>query len=244
MNQPFRIALWSGPRDIATALLYAFAQREDTSVTDEPLFGYYVGFSGIDLPFRDEVIKRMEIDPQKILSMLVNCDLNTPNLFIKNKSNQAVGLQWDFMLNFKNVFLISSPDRMILANDIELEEQELLDTCFEVQYHQILYLIQLGVEPIVIDTDDLLGNPESMIRLLCKKLNIDYDQSMLSWKVGSKEFESLPSRNWCANIHESVDFKSVPNHLKLLTAKQEELRDECLPYYEKLRKYAIKTSIL
>src|SRR5690606_39236952 len=119
MNQPFRIALWSGPRDIATALLYAFAQREDTSVTDEPLFGYYVGFSGIDLPFRDEVIKRMEIDPQKILSMLVNCDLNTPNLFIKNKSNQAVGLQWDFMLNFKNVFLISSPDRMILANDIE-----------------------------------------------------------------------------------------------------------------------------
>ncbi len=235
-----RIALWSGPRDVATGLLYSFSQREDTAVTDEPLFGYYLGFSGIDIPFRKEVLEKMEIDPHKIIDMLVNCDLNKDVLFVKNKSDQAVGLQWDFMTHFDNVFLISHPARMILANDIEKEEQLLLDTCYEVQYHQVLYLIQLGIEPIVVDTKDLLEQPDVILAQLCKKLNLMYNSKMTKWPKGEKDVESLPSRNWCAHMHETGSFKDIEKDLKILTPKQEELLEECMPFYERLQKYAIK----
>lgn len=237
--EPKRIALWSGPRDIATAVLYAFAQREDTTVTDEPLFGYYLGFTGIDIPFRQEVIDKMEIDPHKIIDMLVNCDLNKDVLFVKNKSNQAVGLQWDFMTSFDNVFLISHPSQMILTNDQEKEEQFLIDTCYEVQYHQILYLIQLGIEPIVIDASDLLSEPDVVLAKLCAKLGLNYSSKMLKWEEGEKTFESLPSRNWCANLRTTKSFRDIEKPLKVLSPKQEELMEECMPFYERLKKYAI-----
>lgn len=239
-KRPKRIALWSGPRDIATGMLYSFAQRDDATVSDEPLFGYYLGFSGIEIPFRKQVLEKMEIDPVKIIDMLVNCDLNKEILFIKNKSDQAVGLQWDFMTSFDNVFLISHPKRMILSNDQEKEEQQLLDTCYEVQYHQILYLIQLGIEPIVIDSDDLIKNPDVILSSMCAKLGIPFQSKMLKWEKSEKEVESLPSRNWCKNMHNTSSFKDVDQLSGKLSIQQEELLEECLPFYERIQKYAIK----
>jgi len=238
-NKAKRIALWSGPRDIATAVLYAFAQRTDTTVTDEPLFGYYLGFTGIDIPFRKEAINKMEIDPNKIIDMLVNCDLNKEVLFVKNKSDQAIGLQWDFMTSFQNVFLISHPKRMILSNDQEKEEQELLDTCYEIQYHQILYLMQLGIDPIVIDTDDLLDQPDAIMAHLCQQLELPFNSKMLKWEKGVKPFESLPSKNWCSNLRKTKSFRDLDKPVRKLNAKQTELAEECMPFYEKLKKYAI-----
>ena len=238
VKNPKRIALWTGPRDLSALLLKSFAQREDTNTVDEPLFPYYVGFTGLDVPFRKELFEKNEHDPIKIIDLLTKCDLNKEVLVVKNKSSQVVGLNWEFMLDFDNVILISDPSSMIKSNIPENEYQTLIDCCYEIQYQQVLYLMQYGIEPIVIDIHRLFKYPKAVLDVLCKKLNLDFDEAMLHLKNEINEL-SLSTRSWAKNVLELDNFKDAEIDSTILPNKYSELEARCEIFYQRLKIYAL-----
>lgn len=238
-KNPIRIALWAGPRDISTLMLYSFAQRQDANVLDEPLHGYYLGYSGQDRIYREEVIQSMDVDPDRILDTLVYCDLNKPLLFIKNITNQIIGLQWDFILNFKNVLLIQSPELMLKKYNQHIPNLNLLDTSYEVQYHLMLYLIEQGIEPIVVEESKLLANPTDQMEKLCKKLNISFDPEMMQWGKGAKSYEGVWAEYWYQKVRETGCFEDYPADVALVPDELEPVQERANPIYEKLKMYAI-----
>ena len=238
VKNPKRIALWTGPRDLSMLLFKSFRQRTDANLVDEPLFPYYVGYTGLDVPFRKELFAKNEHDPIKIIDILTKCDLNKEVLVVKNKSSQIVGLNWEFMLDFKNVILISEPSSMIKSNIPENEYQTLIDCCYEIQYQQVLYLMQYGIEPIVLDLQRLLKHPEAVLDILCKKLNLDFDKSMLSLSNKLGEL-SLSTSNWATNVLDLDNFKDAQIDATILPNKYSELEARCQIFYQRLKIYAL-----
>jgi hypothetical protein len=234
-----RIALWAGPRDVATLLMYSFSSRKDTLVSDEPLHGYYLGFSGQDRFYREDVLRNMELDPVKVMDTLLHCDLSRKYLFVKNVTNQIIGMQWDFLTAFRNIILIQRPEEMIEQYRRHIPGIELLDLSYEVQHHVLLYLIEQGIEPIVILDTDLLHRPMETLDKLCRKLEIPYDPAMLQWPKGTKSFDGIWAKYWYQQVWETTTFSEFrPQHAPLPPELDFMLR-KARPHFDKLLRYAI-----
>lgn len=234
-----RVALWAGPRDVATLLMYSFANRKDTIVLDEPLHGYYLGFSGQDRFYRQDVLSNMELDPAKIIDTLVRCDMSKPNLFIKNITNQIIGLQWDFLLHFKNILLLQNPEQMIVQYRKHIPGISLIDLSYEVQYHVLLYLIEQGIEPIVVLDTDLLSRPMEMLDRICKKLDIPFDASMMAWPSGPKQCDGIWAKHWYEKVWASDTFAAFNPQYEPLPAELDFISRKAHLHFDRLAKYAI-----
>ena len=234
-----RIALWAGPRDVATLLMYSFGNRKDALVLDEPLHGYYLGFSGQDRFYRQDVLSNMELDPAKILDTLLRCDMSKSNLFIKNISNQIIGLQWDFLPKLKNVILLQNPEQMIVQYRKQIPGISLIDLSYEVQYHILLYLIEQGIEPIVILDTDLLSRPMEILDRLCKKLDIPFDASMMAWPQGPKPADGIWAKYWYEKVWQADTFATFKPKYEPLPAELDFIAKKARIHFDRLVKYAI-----
>lgn len=237
-----RIALWAGPRDIATLMMYSFLSRDDAYAIDEPLHGYYLGFSGQDRYYRDDVLKNMDIDPSRIVETLTRCELNKPLLFTKHIANQIIGLQWDFLTEFSNVILIQEPSQMIRAYRKHIPGIDLLDLSYEVQYHILLYLIEQGIEPIVVESSQLVERPMEIMNQLCRKLNIEYRPEMLQWESGAKQVDGIWAEHWYREVWTTERFQDMNDEPEPDAIPKElgGLYEEALKHYLKLERYALK----
>ena len=127
-----KIALWSGPRNISTAMMYSFANRKDTRVVDEPLFGYFLKHTNLWRPSKDEVLSTMEQDPKKILSELTNPKQDQAVFFMKHMANHLIDLDWSFLKGFSNIILTRHPKDVILSYSKHIKNPSMLDLCFEI----------------------------------------------------------------------------------------------------------------
>jgi len=238
MGNVKRIAFWTGPRDAGTALMYAFNQRKDTVIADEPYFAYSLAYTGVNSEIRDEAIEKMDVNPQRISDLLANCDIKKELFVVRNKASQLIGLEWSVLESFKNVFLISEPEKMVRSLRKDSERPTLIDMCYEVQYQQILYLIEKGVEPIVIKWEDILDNPELAIKELCAKLKISFSSEMLEWERGPQDFESLPTKSWAQNIHNSLGFDTISEDVEdEMTEKEKSLTQRSQAFYDRIVRF-------
>jgi len=232
------INLISGPRNISTALMYSFAQREDTKVIDEPFYAYYLDHTGIDHPGREETLKSMSVIPSVILEGIHHLNEKNEIVFIKNMAHHHIGLDWSYLCEWQNVFLIRDPKQLIASfaqvipnptlQDIGLkEESTLLDHVLENGEHK----------PIVIDSNNILSDPDKGIKSLCQKLGITFDHNMLQWTPGPIPEDGSWAMHWYKNVHQSTGFAKQKTSERSLPRNCEELYYNALPYYEKLRKH-------
>jgi hypothetical protein len=240
-NDCVKIALWSGPRNISTALMYSFANRSDTAVVDEPLFGYFLKQTGAWRPSREEVLATMETDPNKVIHSLLEPSTDMPVYFMKHMANQLIDLDLAFVNHFKNVILIRDPRDVLLSYSKQVEEPTLLDTAYKMQADLVDHFNKVGTPFIVLNAKNILLNSEGQIRVLCDKLDIHFQSSMLNWVAGPREEDGVWAKYWYQSVHESTGFGPYREKDEELPSNLSPLYDECMEYYVKLERLQLTT---
>lgn len=237
-----RICLWSGPRNISTALMYSFLQRSDSTVFDEPLYAHYLSKTPARQyhPGAEEVIATMENDGQKVVDDLILGEHSTPVVFFKHMTHHLNDLDWGFLDYTVNVLLTRDPFDMLPSYGAVVETPSLKDVGYKLHLELLEYLQSRGQNPPVLDSKQILLNPKKVLNELCERIGISFQEAMLSWEAGARAEDGSWAKYWYKSVHESTGFgtyvkKSAPfpKHLEPLLAK-------CQPYYEQLSTLAIQ----
>lgn len=235
------ICLWSGPRNVSTALMYSFAQLEAVRVVDEPLYGHYLTVSGADHPGRDDVIAAMNCDGDEVMRVLLERQRQDPSrrLFLKHMAHHLVGLDTSFLELTTNVLLVRDPREMLPSLTIQLPDAGLDDTGLRRQWQLFEGLRDAGTVPVVVDARELLLDPAGVLRALCHEVGIPYSHGMLSWPAGPRKEDGVWAPHWYDAVHKSRGFQpyrpksGFPAHLQALL-------DECEPWYRRLYDHALR----
>ena len=239
MPECLRLSVWSGPRNVSTALMYSFRQRKDTVVVDEPLYGHYLRSTGADHPGAREVIEVMEGDGERVVREVILGPCDRPVHFFKNMAHHLPGLDPAFLDSITNVLLIRDPTEMLPSLTKQLPSPTLRDTGLREQAGILDSILARGEEPIVLDARELLLDPRGVLRQMCARLGIPFEQAMLSWPAGPKPEDGVWARHWYHNVHSSTGFAPYRPRAEPFAERLEPLLKECLPHYERLRGYAI-----
>jgi hypothetical protein len=229
--------MWSGPRNISTAFMRSWGNRDDTIVIDEPFYGHYLAATGAKHPGREEVIAHEECDWRKVAAQLhAPMPPGTRVFYQKHMSHHllpVMGREW--LEGLTHTFLIRDPREMLLSLDQRLEELTLADTGLpqQVDLFEGVRLLT-GASPIVIDSRDLLGNPEGMLRKLCYRLKVPFTPRMLSWPAGRRGTDGIWAKHWYEQVEQSTGFGQYNPKAGELPPHLEALERSCRPYYEQL----------
>ncbi|MFZ1460644.1 MAG: sulfotransferase family protein [Ignavibacteria bacterium] len=237
-----RINLLSGPRNISTALMYSFAQRKDTIVIDEPLYARYLLLTNADHPGREEIISNMETDGDYIINDIILGNYKCDILFIKQMSHHLIDLDESFLENVTNVLLIRNPSQLISSLSQVLNNIEMRDTGIKKQYDLYKKLISLDHKPIVIDSGEILKDPECSLSILCEAIGIPFDKKMLRWNAGKRKEDGIWAKYWYENVHKSTSFEKQKTSSRNLPDEYTSLYDECMVYYNEMFSHSLKVN--
>jgi hypothetical protein len=224
----------------------SFGNRSDTYVSDEPFYGAYLRASGADHPMRDEVIAAMECDWGSVMHTLAGpTPGGAPLWYQKHMWHHMVGpIGYDDFTGFTHAFLIREPKRMF-ASYLRKREGAVFED-FGLERQALFYereAERLGHPPPVIDTNDVLGNPERVLAKLCGELGIAWDPAMLTWAPGRRTTDGPWAPHWYGAVEASTGFGPPENEPVELPDDARSLADRCRPYYERLAAYRITSSI-
>ena len=236
-----RLCLWSGPRNISTALMYSFAQRPDTTVFDEPLYGYYLKqtIAKEYHPGAIEVMNSMECDGSKVVEFMMG-EFDSEVVFFKNMCHHLLDLDTSFMQDTINLILTRHPAQVITSFSKEIPNPSLLDIGMKTQAELLNDLLNRNSYVIVIDSNELLKAPEQYLSLLCSKLDIPFYTEMLSWEKGPKPYDGSWAPHWYSNVHNSTGFQSYEEKALTVPAHLNDLLNEALPYFNQLQSHIIR----
>lgn len=233
-----RISLWSGPRNISTALMYSFAHRPDTIVVDEPLYAYYLKVSGADHPGKEEVIKSMSSDAEKVINEVILGSCEKPVLFIKNMAHHLLLLPNSFTNKLFNLFLIRDPAEMLPSLVKQIPEPVMRDTGLQMQWELYEKLSSKGKTPLVIDAQSLLQDPATILKKICDTIGIPFYENMLNWTAGSIKEDGVWAKYWYHNVHQSTGFQQYSQKHEKVPVRLLPLLEKCTFYYNNLKRYA------
>ena len=236
-----RIAMWSGPRNISTALLRSWGNREDTVVVDEPLYAHYLATTGVEHPGRDEVIASQERDWRRVAqSLLAPLPHGARISYQKHMAHHLLAnIDRAWLDGLTHAFLIRDPREMLASLARVLPEPTLADTGL-VQQHEILSsLVARGEDPPVIDARDVLLAPEPMLRALCERLGVAFSPRMLHWPAGPRATDGVWAQWWYDAVIASTGFEPYRPATARLPERLEPLLEQCLPYYDRLHRRRI-----
>lgn len=233
---------WSAPRSLSTSLMYSFAQRDDMEVLDEPLYANFLRITGVERPYREELLSKMEHNGNKVVNEVIYGPGAKKYRFCKHIAKQRVpGLPQDLMKKGKHFILIRNPlhilpsfDKVVPPSFLELGLGDLVSIYNE--------LTELGKQPPVIDAADLQADPEATLRGLCEDLGIPFQSSMLKWEAGPKTVDGIWSPWWYNSVHKSTCFVPSSKYPSPFPASLYDLLEQSLPFYNMLRRQIKRTS--
>jgi len=241
--EPLRIAMWSGPRNISTAMMRAFENRDDTAVIDEPFYAAYLSATGALHPMRDEVLRSQPNDWREVVSTLLGQALHgAPVFYQKHMTHHMLpDFGTDWMAACCNVFLIRRPDEVV-ASYRDKRGEATLDDIGIVRQAELFdrEADRLGRAPIVIDSSDVLAAPESMLKALCVAIGIGFSAKMLCWPPGRRDSDGVWAPAWYDQVERSTGFvarrETAPRDLPAALAQ---VAAVAAPYYERLARWKI-----
>ena len=238
-----RIAMWSGPRNLSTAMMRSFGSRADTFVSDEPFYGCFLKESGADHPMREEVIAAMDCDWASVMAALGGSPPNgSPVWYQKHMWHHMVGpIGYDDFEGFTHAFLIRSPEQMIASYLRKRETAAFEDFGLgrQAEFFE-READRLGHAPPVVDANDVLADPASVLSRLCEGLGIAWDPAMLGWEQGRRVTDGPWAPHWYAAVEASTGFGPPETGPVSLPDDARELADRCRPYYERLAKHRLR----
>jgi hypothetical protein len=237
-----RIAMWSGPRNISTALMRAFENRPDTEVWDEPMYGHYLYETGIPHPGADEIIADQGTDWQDIAR---RCNGNSPNnapvFYQKHMAMHLLpDMGSDWIRGLKNCFLIRQPDQVVASYSAVRPDLTLKDIGYYQQAELFDYLIKTTATiPLVIDGKDFLLDPEGMLHAMCDHLGIGFRTEMISWPAGQRESDGVWGKYWYDAVWQSTGFAEYREKPLIMTPEMQQIADDAEPFYQVLYQHRL-----
>lgn len=232
-----KIAMWSGPRNLSTALMYAFAARGDCAVWDEPFYAAYLRETGMDHPMRDQIIAAHTADPVEIAAACTGPNPQDQSLFYQKHMTTHMIPAFDrqFLRSLTNVFLIRHPARVVASYAKKREGPSLADLGF-VQQAELFDQVAnwLGEAPLVIDSADIRQDPRRSLTALCRALHVPFTENMLHWPAGPKPFDGVWAAHWYGAVHRSTGIDEPEGPLPDLPPAYQAIVEEALPFYERL----------
>jgi len=235
--------MWSGPRNISTALMRSFENRDDTAVLDEPFYAYYLKKTGFHHPGRELVLKSQSSSWTEVVSYCLSEIPSKKTIWYqKHMAHHSFkNNNMDWIVGFNNCLLIRHPKAVIKS----FKKKFSINSSLQLGYFQQLKIYDIivkhtGEPPIIIDSMDLLKNPKIIIKKLCKSLGILFSPKMLTWPKGRRESDGVWAKYWYENVENSTEFKKYEKKNLTLNMDEKIIYNECLPFYNKLFQLRIK----
>ncbi|MDP3859998.1 MAG: HAD family hydrolase [Phaeovulum sp.] len=231
-----KIAMWSGPRNLSTALMYSFAARGDCAVADEPFYAAYLAATGLDHPMRAEILVSQPTDPLQVAAL---CGGPIPHeqshFYMKHMTHHMIAsfpISW--AREAVNVFLIRHPARVIASYAKKREGATLDDLGFQRQAELYDEIAGWGTRPIVIDSTDIRAAPAPMLQKLCAAIGLEFTPAMLHWPPGGHPSDGVWAAHWYGVAHRSSGFDTAEGPPPQLSGDYARLVEAALPYYQRL----------
>ena len=238
--KPIRIAMWSGPRNISTAMMRSWGNRPDTIVVDEPFYAFYLKATGKKHPGAEEVIAHGETDWRNVVEQLTGPIPGGKRVYFQKQMTHHLLPEIDrrWIVDLTNCFLIRDPREVILSYSKKRDEPALKDLGF-VQQAEIFDFVRekTGKTPAVTDAHDVLENPRKILRLLCEAIGVEFDEAMLSWPPGLRETDGVWAKYWYDDVARSTSFQPYRPKNEPLPDRFREIYEQCRECYERLYEY-------
>jgi hypothetical protein len=238
-----RIAMWSGPRNISTAMMRSWENRPDTQVVDEPFYAYYLGKTRSPHPCFDEVMASQSSDYAHVAKQLSLTPSKAKIQYQKHMTHHMLpGEDLSWVKDIKHCFLIRDPKQVVnsythsrgvcSAEDIGIVRQVEL-------YQEISDLC--GQDIPIIDSNEVLRNPGEVLSSLCERLELPFDKAMLDWPVGGRDSDGIWAKHWYHSVEQSSGFAPYQHKTLTLNEEQEALCAHLMPYYQQLFTQRLQT---
>jgi hypothetical protein len=234
ITTPLRICLWSGPRNVSTALMYSLAQRADTRVVDEPLYAHYLHESGAEHPGRDAILAAQDVDGASVVRDVVLGPCDRPVHFQKHMAHHLADLDWEFLSKTVNVLLVREPEDVLTSYTKTMPAPTVSDVGLDLQVRLLEHLRTLGQDPPVLDARLVLEDPAGVLERLCERIGILWDPGMLHWDAGARSEDGVWEPHWYAAVHRSTGFAPYRPKHERVTPDLEPVLAECRRYYTPL----------
>lgn len=234
-----RIQCWSGPRNVSTALMYSWRQRADTTVYDEPFYAHYLDQTARDHPMFDDVVAAQSTDPWEVIGEVILGPVDTPVYFLKQMAHHLQGIPEGWLHKTENILLTRDPHDMLRSLSVQLPDCGLADTGLTEQVELLDAVLADGGSPIVIDSRQLLEDPRGVLTRVCERLDLEFDEAMLSWPAGPKPEDGVWAPAWYASVHESTGFAPHRPSGHPMPERLGPILDEAVPLYERLLQHAL-----
>lgn len=232
------IYMWSGPRNLSTALMRSFENREDTKVWDEPFYAYYLKETKKNHPLANEIINKYETNLEKIIDLVTK--ENDFIYFQKHMSHHIIKkIPINWITKGINCFLIRHPKEVLLSY---IQKNDLIDSNdlgYPAQLRLFNYIKTSNKKILVIDAKDLSEKPEIILKKICKKINIPFTEKMLNWPKGRRDSDGIWEKIWYKNVKSSTSFNKILNKEYEIPKKYNHIYNECLRIYDQLKIYNI-----
>lgn len=233
--------MWSGPRNLSTAMMRSFGARRDCSVIDEPFFAPFLKVSGKDHPGRAETLSRHETDPNFVAQMCLAPSINTPYSFQKHMPHHMLAeFPLDWAKAAKHFFLIREPERVIASYIKGRAVFDVEDLGFAPQRRLFETLTNItGKRPPVIKSSAILNDPESALTHLCEAIEIPFDSAMLQWQAGARPEDGAWAPYWYASVERSTGFKTTSMEIPIIPSEYQNFLEACQEDYKALSSYCV-----
>lgn len=232
--------MWSGPRNISTAMMRSWENRPDTRVIDEPFYAHFLSHTGLEHPMRDEIIQHGETDWRAVVDHIKHAP-DTGIFYQKHITTHWLEhYSTNWLEQLSHVFLIRDPEPVVASYWVKRNVLTASDLGYA-QQAALFHLLQQGSaeKPIVIDSKKFLTNPSEQLQLVCKALAIPFYESMLHWPAGSRSSDGVWEAHWYDAVKQSSGFGPPRDSKPELGGEQQRVADSCKPYYEAMRVFAI-----
>jgi hypothetical protein len=246
--EPIRIALWSGPRNISTAVMRAFENRPDTAVIDEPFYAAWLAVSGAEHPMRAEVLADQPTDWRRVVAGLLGPAPGGRAIFYQKHMahHMSPDIELSWMSRCRNAFLIRAPEE-VLASYVARRGEATLEDIGVVRQSEIFdaEAQRLGSAPPVIEARDVLEDPRGMLGALCAALGVTFTEAMLRWPAGRRSSDGIWAPAWYHAVERSTGF-AAPNRRTApedLDPGARAVAEAARPYYERLARYRLQPDV-
>ena len=232
-----RIAMWSGPRNISTALMRSWENRPDCSVVDEPFYAAYLADTGLEHPCREQILLTQSTDYGKVVEELTQNPVATPLQYQKHMTHHIPrGMQMDWCADFKHCFLIRDPAQVIASYVQKMPSVDEDAIGIKRQAELFAQITEItGRAPAVIDSNDVLKDPARVLGSLCDCLDIEFpEQAMLNWPTGRRDSDGIWASHWYHNVEQSTGFGEYTERQPQLDNEHQQLAEAMQPYYRTL----------
>ena len=236
MDDGCRLAMWSGPRNISTAMMYSFENRGDCCAIDEPFYAHYLEQTGVDHPGAEKVIEAYESDYQKVAQTLSGEIPGEAAIWYQKHMCHHItpGMNLDWLESLSNCFLIRNPREVLLSLSKITHEVSLWSTGLPQQVMLLENASQHDSNPPILDSRDVLEDPRGMLDMLCQELKIPFSESMLSWEAGPRECDGVWGEYWYESVWSSSGFSRFRPRTGELAPSVESILEQAMPLYQEL----------